>query len=67
MISKEDLEILEDILLKKVRMAAKDGSLLKTPYLSLVLHTWQQLGEEEKEIQEWVKRTIVRIMVWLQF
>ena len=57
-INEADLEVLEGILLKKIRMAAEDGRLLKTPHLRLVLHSWQQLGEEETEIQEWLKRMV---------
>jgi predicted KAP-like P-loop ATPase len=56
--SKEDLGILEGILLKKIKVAAENQCLIKSPHLPLVLHSWQQLGEEEKEIQEWVKRIV---------
>lgn len=58
MISKDDLEILEGILLKKVRMAAKDGRLVKAPSLPYVLYIWQQLVDDEKEIKEWVEQTV---------
>ena len=57
-ISKNDLEILEDILLNRIRMAAVDGRLMESPHLPYVLYSWQQLVVDEKEIKEWVERTV---------
>lgn len=56
-ITRNQLLELERILVERIRIASKDGSLLRTPRLLLVLSFWRDKGSLS-EVQTWVRSTV---------
>ncbi len=57
LLDEDQLKALQEIVLDKIREAAKKGSLLNTPFLSLVLHKWKDWGDES-EVRDWVNKVV---------
>ena len=55
--TREQLTELDGIFLAKMRRASKDGSLLHTPHLLLLLSFWREKGGPE-EARAWVAQTV---------
>lgn len=56
-VSREQLQILEQLGIEKIRRASQDGSLLLTPRLLLVLNFWRDHGDKA-EVRAWVEGTV---------
>jgi predicted KAP-like P-loop ATPase len=56
-VENEHLKILQEIVLDKIREAAKDNKLLTTPLLPHVLYCWNKWGIKN-EVKEWVSAII---------
>jgi predicted KAP-like P-loop ATPase len=57
LISSEHVEELEKIALSKIRKAAKNDELLKTPQMAHILYGWRN-WESDKPVREWVSQVI---------
>lgn len=57
-IKKEELELLEKIVLGKIRLASSNGDLLKSPQFVSILYRWEAWGTPN-EMKQWVQDTIV--------
>lgn len=57
LLSLAHLNELENVCLKKIRAAAVDGSLIKTPNLSSILYRWREWSGDS-ECTEWSKNTV---------
>lgn len=53
-INAEHLSLLEQLVLGKIREAAKLGILLKTPKLTSILWRWKAWSENNDEVKQWV-------------
>lgn len=54
LVTTEQLEVLEKLVLEKIRMAASTGDLLQAPHLTNLLYFWKDFGDSD-EPRTWVE------------
>lgn len=54
-VSAEQFQVLEQIVLSKIKLGAENGTLLKTPKIGVVLHIWQEISGEGSS-RKWVEQ-----------
>ncbi len=57
LLNEDHLEILQEIVLGKIKESAKEGRLLNTPFLLSILDCWKEWGTEG-EVRDWVSKVV---------
>jgi predicted KAP-like P-loop ATPase len=57
LVTEDDLSDLKNICVEKIRVAAKDGTLISHPEMSFILYRWRDWASPE-EPKQWVERLI---------